>query len=137
MWEHGDILDAYNPKCWDSIHPSKSLLDLGIPRAAHSDSPVSSSDPLMHIQAMVTRRSAEGKIYGPAQRITAEQAITAWTLGGAFACFADTETGSIATGKLADFVVLDADPTTVAPDQIMNIGIKATFVGGQKVFATQ
>jgi len=135
IWEHGDILDAYNPKLWETILPSKSLLDLGISRAAHSDSPVSTSDPLMHIQALVTRTSAQGKTYGLGQRITPEQAITVWTLGGAFACFSETQTGSITAGKLADFVILDGDPTTVVPDQIRKIAVEATFVGGREVFA--
>lgn len=134
MWEHGDIMEAYNPKIWDMIHPSKSLLDLGIPRGAHSDYGVSSTDPLMHIQALVTRAGAEGKTYGPAQCITPEQAIAAWTLGGAFACFAEKHTGSISVGKLADFVVLGGDPTTVAPDQIQTLPVEATFVEGRSVF---
>jgi hypothetical protein len=135
MWEHGDTLEAYDPKLWGTIHPSKSLLDLGIPRAGHSDAGVSTADPLMHIQSLVTRTSAEGKTYGPEQCISAEDAIAAWTRGGAFACFAEKQTGSIEPGKLADFVVLAEDPTAAAPDKIMNIQIDATYVGGRKVFA--
>jgi imidazolonepropionase-like amidohydrolase len=108
------------------------LLDLGIPRAGHSDSPVSTADPLMHIQGLVTRTSAERKTYGATQCITPEQAIAAWTFGGAFACFSEQQTGSITSGKLADF--LDADPTAIAPEQIMKIGVKAAYIEGHKVF---
>jgi len=135
MWEHGDILDAYHPRLWDDIHPTKSAIDLGIVRAGHSDGPgVSSCDPLMHIQALVTRKSLAGRVYGPAQRITPEQAITVWTLNGAYATCTETERGSIEVGKLADFVVLDADPTAVDADAIMNIPLRATYVGGRKVY---
>lgn len=134
MWEHGDIMEAYNPRLWDMIHPSRSLLELGIPRGAHSDYGVSSADPLMHIQALVTRSSAEGKTYGAAQSITAEQAIAAWTLGGAFACFAEQQTGSIEAGKLADFVILSGDPVVAPPHKIQDLTVEATYIGGVQVF---
>ena len=83
---------------------------------------------------MVTRRSAEGKVYGASQRITAAEALRIWTLGGAHATFEENHKGSIAVGKLADFVVLAADPLTVPPESIKDIVIELTVVGGRVVY---
>ena len=110
------------------------MLDLGIPIAGHSDSPVSAADPLLRIQDMVTRTSAEGKVYGAKQRISVEEALRAWTLGGAYAAFEEKHKGSIEQGKLADFVVLSADPTREKPEHIEDIRVEKTFVGGKLVF---
>jgi predicted amidohydrolase YtcJ len=102
--------------------------------AGHSDDPVSISDPLLRIQDMVTRASAEGKVYGAKQRVTAEEALRAWTLGGAFASFEEDRKGSIAVGKLADFVVLSVDPTRVTSNTIKDIKVEKTVIGGRVVF---
>ena len=83
---------------------------------------------------MVTRTSAEGKVYGAKQRVTAEEALRVWTFGGAFASFEEERKGSITIGKLADFVVLSADLTQVAPDAIRNISVDMTVIGGRVVF---
>ncbi len=134
LWELGDTMDAYGQDRWDWIHAAHSLIDAGVPIAGHSDSPVSTADPLRHIQAMVTRKSAEGTVYGATQRVTAEQALRVWTLGGAYASFDEDVKGSIVPGKLADFVVLGADPTSVDPDGIQSIPCEKTFIGGRQVF---
>jgi len=111
IWEHGDKMENYGAWRWDWMHPARSLVDLGIPMAGHSDDPVSAADPLLRIQDMVTRTSAEGKVYGARQRISAEEALRAWTVGGAYASFEEDRKGSITSGKLADFVVLSDDET--------------------------
>jgi predicted amidohydrolase YtcJ len=134
IWEHGDKMEAYGEWRWDWMHPARSLIDLGIPMAGHSDDPVSAADPLLRIQDMVTRTSAEGKVYGPKQRVTAEEALRAWTLGGAFASFEEDRKGSIHVGKLADFVVLSADPTRIKAGVIKDIAVEQTVIGGQRVF---
>jgi hypothetical protein len=134
IWEHGDKMEAYGAWRWEWMHPARSLLDLGIPMAGHSDDPVSVADPLLRIQDMVTRTSAEGKLYGARQRISAEEALHAWTMGGAFASFSENHQGSITKGKLADFVVLSADPTRVQPGTIKDIPVEMTVVGGRVVF---
>jgi len=135
IWEHGDKMEAFGNWRWEWMHAARSFLDLGIPIAGHSDDPVSVSDPLLRIQDMVTRTSAAGKVYGPKQRITVEEALRAWTLGGAFASFEENEKGSIAVGKLADFVVLAQDPTRVPADHIKDIAVEMTFVGGRRAIA--
>jgi predicted amidohydrolase YtcJ len=134
IWEHGDKMEGYGAWRWDWMHPARSLLDRGIPMAGHSDDPVSVADPLLRMQDMVTRTSAEGKVYGARQRITVEEALRAWTLGGAFASFEEDQKGSITEGKLADFVVLSADPTRTESDRIKDIVVEKTVIGGKVVF---
>jgi predicted amidohydrolase YtcJ len=137
IWEHGDKMEAYGEWRWEMMHPARSLLDLGIPLAGNSDYGVSAAQPLLRVQDMVTRTSAEGKIYGARQRITAEEALRAWTLGGAYASFEEDRKGSIAAGKLADFVVLSDDPTRVKPDTIKDIQVELTVIGGRIVFGSK
>jgi predicted amidohydrolase YtcJ len=134
IWEHGDKMEAYGAWRWDWMHPARSLLDLGIPMAGHSDDPVSVADPMLCMQDMVTRTSAEGKTYGARQRISAGEALRAWTLGGAFASFEENHKGSITAGKLADFVVLSADPLRVQSEAIKDISVEKTVIGGKVVF---
>jgi len=134
IWEHGDKMDAYGEWRWDWMHAARSFLDAGIPLAGHSDDPVSEANPLLRIQDMVTRTSAEGKVYGAKQRITVDEALRAWTLGGAYASFAEQHVGSITVGKFADFVVLSADPARVKPHAIKDIAVEKTAVGGSIVW---
>jgi predicted amidohydrolase YtcJ len=135
VYEHGDKMENYGADRWDWMLPNRSLLDLGVPVAGHSDYPVSAADPLLRIQDMVMRRSAEGKVYGPKQRTTVEQALRVWTLGGAYASFEEDVKGSIERGKLADFVILAADPTRVEADRIKDIAVERTAIGGKVVFS--
>ncbi|MEM9658759.1 MAG: amidohydrolase family protein, partial [Planctomycetota bacterium] len=85
----------------------------------------------------VTRTSAEGKTYGPEQRVTVLQAIRAWTLGSAYASFDERRKGTLAAGKLADFVILSADPRSVPPERIRHINVEATAVDGKIVYRSE
>lgn len=116
------------------MHPNGSAVRMGIPIAGNSDWPVSAADPLLRIQSLVTRRSAEGKVYGASQRISMEEALRAWTLGGAFASFDENVKGSIAQGKFADFVILSADPRKTPEGQIKDIEVLVTVIGGQVAY---
>ncbi len=134
MWEHGDKLASFGAKRLAMMHPHRTALDMGIALAGHSDDPVSAADPLLRIHDMVNRRGSNGKLYGENQRVTPEEALRVFTLGGAFAMFEEKSRGSIAAGKLADFVVLDQDLTKAAPDTIKDIPVAATYISGTKVF---
>jgi hypothetical protein len=76
------------------------------------------------------RRTGEGRVLGPAERLTAREALALYTTQAAFAARREDETGSLEPGKLADFAVLDANPLDVDPEQIPGIGVLATVVGG-------
>jgi predicted amidohydrolase YtcJ len=134
IYEHGDKMEPYGAYRWGLMHPNRSALDLGIPVAGTSDWPVSAADPLLRIQDLVSRRSAEGKVYGQEQIISPKEAIAVWTKGSAYASFEENIKGSIEPGKLADFVVLSADPTRVPSDTIRTIKVERTFIGGKCVY---
>jgi predicted amidohydrolase YtcJ len=137
IYEHGDKMDDYGPRRWPMMHPNRSAVEMGIPVAGTSDSPVSAAEPLLRIQSMVTRKTAEGRVYGPEQRVSVETAIRIWTMGGAYASFEEDVKGSVEVGKLADFVVLSHDPTEVPLDRIKDIQVDRTYVGGKLAFIRQ
>jgi predicted amidohydrolase YtcJ len=134
MWEYGDILASYGPKRLSMMHAYRTAIDMGIPMAGHSDSPISAADPLLRIQDMVTRTSSQGVVVGGNQKVSVDEAIKVWTLDGAYATFEENIKGSITPGKLADFVVLQKDPRKVQPNTIKDIVLEATYVGGDKVY---
>jgi predicted amidohydrolase YtcJ len=134
IYEHGDKIENFGSARWDWMFPNRSLLDQGTVVAGNSDYPISAPVPLLRIHDLVNRTSAEGKIYGPKQRCTVEQALHAFTLGSAYAEFAEEHKGSIEAGKLADFVVLDRDPRKVDPRAIKDIAVLRTVIGGETVF---
>ncbi len=80
---------------------------------------------------MVTRKDTEGRVWGPNQRISVDEAIRVCTINGARASFEEHVKGSIASGKFADFVILAADPHEVDPDQIKKIEVVRTVAGGR------
>jgi predicted amidohydrolase YtcJ len=134
IFEKGPMLEAYGEHRWDWMIPNASSFEYGIPNAGNSDFPVSAAEPLLRIQSLVTRRSRQGKVYGPSQRLSVEQALHVFTMGGAYASFEENQKGSISEGKFADFVVLSQDPRAVPPDSIARIQVEQTFVAGVKRF---
>ena len=83
---------------------------------------------------MVTREAQSGHILSPEESITPEDALQIYTMGGAHASFEDDIKGSITPGKLADLVILSADPTQVSHEQIKDITIEKTIIGGEIVW---
>lgn len=81
----------------------------------------------------VERRTRTGKVLGIEQAISVEEALRAVTLDAAYAYFEEDRKGSIAVGKLADLVVLGADPTRVAPADLQTIPIVETLKEGVTV----
>jgi predicted amidohydrolase YtcJ len=115
-------------------YPLRSFLDAEVPLAASSDSPVSDYRPLFGIQAAVDQRTASGQDYAPAERLTPEEAIALYTRAGAYASFDEDRKGTLASGKLADMVVLAADPRAVAPREIGQIRVLSTLIDGEMVY---
>ena len=116
------------------LYPLASLVDAGIPWAASSDAPVVPVEPLLHVYSAVTRRTAEGRLLGKGQAIAVEEALNAWTIGAAYSCFQENVLGSIRTGKYADLVLLDRDPTQVYLEEIKDLKVMMTIVGGKIVW---
>ena len=116
----------------------RSLIDAGACLAFGSDWHVAPPVPLAAIHAAVTRRTLDARHpdgWIPEQRITVQEALRAHTIDAAYASFEDTEKGSIARGKLADFVMLDRDVTRVPATEIAETRVMMTTVGGRVVFS--
>jgi predicted amidohydrolase YtcJ len=108
--------------------PLRSILDLGGLIAGGSDSPVSRMSPLKGIYASVNHPNEK-------HRTTLYEAIRMFTVDAAKAGFDEDTKGKIEVGKLADFVVLSSDPFQTSNDQLADIRVEATIVGGKKVFS--
>ncbi len=134
VYYHGEKWSEYGDGkiAWMFAH--KSLLDAGIRVPGASDYTPGPFEPLMALQSMVTRTDYKGRVWGPNQKVTVDQALTIATINGAYASSEEQLKGSITVGKLADFVVLEKDPHDVEPNQIMNIRVNRTVVGGKTVY---
>ncbi len=128
---HGNKWVEYGPEKMEWMFPHRSFLDYDIPVAPASDYTPGPYEPLMAIQSMVTRKDFEGRVWGPSQRISVAEAMRICTMGGAYASFEEDTKGSVTVGKLADFVVLAADPHDTDPDAIKEIPVLRTVAGGR------
>ena len=103
---------------------------LGVPYTIHSDAPVTPLDPLFTAWCAVNRQTASGRILGPNECIEVDDALRAITLGAAYTLHLDHLIGSIESGKFADFAVLEQDPTELPPENLKDVPIWGTVVGG-------
>ena len=78
----------------------------------------------------VNRLTATGEVLGPDERITVAEALHAITIGAAYQLKLDHEIGSLESGKLADFAILEDDPLEVDPVALKDIEVWGTVVGG-------
>ncbi len=131
---HGNKWVDYGEEKMQWMFAHKSFLDYDIPVAPASDYTPGPYEPMMALQSMVTRKDFEGRVWGPNQRITVDQALKICTMHGAYASFEEGVKGSITAGKLADFVILADDPHDVDPDQLKHIEIVRTVVGGTTMY---
>ncbi|MBI4520652.1 MAG: amidohydrolase family protein [Gemmatimonadetes bacterium] len=131
VYYHGEKWAEYGQERTRSMFAHRTFLDAGIRVPGASDYGPGPFQPLMAIQSMVTRKDWKGTVWGENQRVTVDEAIRIGTLHGAYASFEENLKGSITPGKLADFVILGEDPHDVDPDQIINIPVVRTVVGGR------
>jgi len=129
-----DKFHFYGTEMMQRCMAFRSFLDAGVPAAAGSDFSPGPFAPLMGIQGMVTRIGWNGETWGANQRISVDEALRVTTINGAFASFEEALKGSIAPGKLGDFVILADDLHTVPADKIKDIQIVRTVVGGKTVY---
>ena len=130
----GDGFAAAFPEQRDQLYPFGSWRRAGITVAGSSDAPVITADPLLGIRDAMLRRTGDGQVLGPGERLAAQDALALYTTQAALAARQETEIGSLEPGKHADFTVLSASPLDTGPEQMGGIQVLATVVGGTPVY---
>ena len=102
----------------------------GVSFSIHSDAPITPMGHLHTAWCAVNRMTATGEVLGPDERISVMDAMKAITLDAAYQLKLDDEMGSIESGKLADFAVLEDDPLEVDPMELKDIKVWGTVLGG-------
>jgi predicted amidohydrolase YtcJ len=144
-WLHFDgaaITHPFGPARMRDFLPLKSLTDAGLVVAGGSDHMIRFDDrtainpfnPFFGMWMAITRKTADGSVLGPSERVTREDALRMWTLNGAWMTFDERTKGSIEPGKLADLVVISKNYLTCPEDDIRDIDALQTVVGGTVVY---
>ena len=145
-WLHcdGDSLkDIFGPARMADLLPFRSLVDAGLVVVGGSDhmirfdprEAINPYHPFYGMWMAVTRKTVDGAVITPEQRVTREEALRMWTLNGAYNSFEEKVKGSIEPGKLADFAVISKDFLACPVDEIKDIEALQTVVDGKVVFA--
>lgn len=129
------LVDVIGRERVDYQWPYRTALDLGVHVGSASDAPVVGFPDFREgITAMLTRRSlATGEVFGAGERIGLEEAVATYTTAGAWQDHAEHWKGKLTEGMAADLVVLDGDLVATAPEEIVDLPIGMTFVGGEVV----
>ncbi len=133
----GEVFSEYYGDRLEHVIPLKTFRDMGIVSPFGSDAMVIEEyEPLFGIAAAMERMDLKsGRIIGEDQRIDLMHAIRCYTYFGAYASFEEGEKGSIAAGKMADFVVLSESILHKTPEEIRKIKASRTYLGGECVFS--
>lgn len=129
--------DRLGPERVKGAYAWRSLLETGVIIPNGTDFPVEQVNPFITFHSAITRQDSTGYPTGgwyPDQRMTRQEALKSMTIWPAHAAFQDSLMGSIATGKLADFTVLDQDIMTVPAENILRTHVVATYLGGDAVY---
>ena len=130
-WHLNSVLGS--PRA-EYISPTRDLIDAGINLTSHSDCPVIPPNSLRIIDATTNRVTRSGLVLGPGQRTTPYEALLTQTRWGAYQYFEEDHKGTLAVGKLADFVILDQNPLTIDPMKIHTIKVVETIKEGKLVY---
>jgi predicted amidohydrolase YtcJ len=117
-----------------------SILKGGAKLAFGSDFPVESPNPFHGLAAAISRQDLDGQPPGgwlPGERLTFDQALTAFTRDAAFAGFAEEKIGALDPGKWADFIIVDRDPAMVDAQALARTWVLETWIAGRRVWARE
>jgi len=115
----------------DAMVRANSVVAKNIPLSYHSDLPMGPSDPLYLAWCGVNRLTPSGRVAGPEQRISVDQALRAITIEAAYSWRKEDQIGSLAPGKIANLTVLDHDPYAIAPEKLKDAGVWGTMFEGR------
>jgi hypothetical protein len=125
----------YGPERVRWSYPGKSYFENGIIAGAGSDVGVTPLSPWWGLWAAVARRElGSGEVLVPEERISVTQALQLYTRNGSYSGFEEDKKGSLEPGKLADFIVVDRDVLAVPADELKDVQVLMTFVGGRLVY---
>jgi predicted amidohydrolase YtcJ len=131
----GSWFFKYGPDRIRWAYPAKSYIENGIIEGAGSDVFVTPISPWWGIWSATVRREMQtGQILAPEERISTEQALTLYTRNGAYAGFEEHDKGSLEAGKFADFIVVDRDLLKIPNDELKDVHVLRTYVGGKLIY---
>jgi len=113
---------------WQKLMKSGAVVSNG------TDAPVEDMDPIANYYATVSRKTKDGKVFFPDQRMSRMEALKSYTLNAAYAAFEESSRGSLKVGKLADMTVLSKDITSIPEDEIPTAHVSYTIVGGKVAY---
>ncbi|MFN9988809.1 MAG: amidohydrolase family protein, partial [Cyanobacteriota bacterium] len=116
------------------LSPMASAIAKGLHCSNHNDFSVTPVEPMRMVYTAVERISRKGEVIGPGERVSPWQALKALTIEAAWQIREEGKKGTIEPGKLADLVILDADPTAVSSAKILDIAVVETFKEGKSVY---
>jgi len=119
------------PERADAMVRANSVLNHNIPLSYHSDLPIAPAAPLNFVWCAVNRITPSGRVAGPEQRVTVDEALRAITIEAAYSWRQEDQIGSITPGKIANFTVLDDDPYSVPPMKLRDVPIWGTMFEGR------
>ena len=114
--------------------PFKSMLERGVKVVSGTDFAMVPIDPMVSLDACVTRRTLSGRVLGPEERLTVDESLPLLITAPAFAAFQEDRKGTLSLGKLADFVVLSEDLHAVPPAELCRVKVDATVVDGRVAY---
>jgi predicted amidohydrolase YtcJ len=129
------VLERLGPKrAEEGAYVWQKLMKSGATISNGTDAPVEDIDPIANYYATVSRKTKDGHVFFPEQRMSRLEALKSYTLNGAYAAFEEASRGSLTVGKLADMVVLSRDITTIPEEEIPSATVVYTIVGGKVVY---
>lgn len=131
LYEYGDgYIDNYGARAYQ-MFPLKEYIDEGVTAAITSDSPVTDFSPMRGMHSAITRTSQTGVVVGENQKISIKDAIRMYTINAAYASFDEDVKGSLEVGKLADLVIFDQSLLKTKIDDLLDVKVDCTMIGGQ------
>lgn len=130
-WHRDSVL---GPERASRISPCNSARKLGMIFTSHHDAPVANPDSMRVLSATVTRQTRSGAVLGPDERVDVMTALKAMTIWAAYQHFEESSKGSIEVGKIADFAVLDKDPTAIPTADLAKVKVMEAYKEERQIF---
>ncbi|MDH4108169.1 MAG: amidohydrolase [Gammaproteobacteria bacterium] len=128
----GRYVDYLDGNRLEHNNPLRTPISHGIHVAISSD--ILPIGPMVGVYAAVTRKGMSGRVYAADEALTLQEALRAYTWGGAWLNFDEDRKGTIQPGRVADLVVLDRDIMQAPAEGLLDVRVDQTWLGGRKVF---